>query len=57
MNDLSKSLDLEEKISDILLNLTSLSEDDIAALNYTPVPVANKFSNSEFLLKSKISGI
>ena len=44
MNDLSKSLDLEEKISDILLKLTSLSENDIAALNYTPVPVANKFS-------------
>lgn len=56
MNDLSKSLDLEEKISDILLKLTSLSENDIAALNYTPIPVANKFSNSEFLLKSKISG-
>lgn len=52
MNDLSKSLDLEEKISDILLKLTSLSENDIAALNYTPVPVANKFSNSEFLLIS-----
>lgn len=51
MNDLSKILDLEEKISDILLKLTSLSENDIAALNYTPVPVANKFSNSEFLLK------
>lgn len=56
MNDLSTSLDLEKKIDDILLKLTMLSEKDIAALNYAPVPVANKFSDSEFLLKNKISG-
>lgn len=56
MDDLSKSLDLEEKINDALLQLSNLSESNIVALNYTPVPVANKFSNTEFLLRTKVSG-
>lgn len=55
MNDLTENLDLEEKISDVLLKLSEVSEEDIAALNYNPVSIANKFSVSDLLLKTKIS--
>lgn len=39
-----------------MTRLTQLSENDVAELNYTPVPIAKKFSASETLLKAKIAG-
>ena len=56
LHDITTSLSLEKDISNLLLKLRFLSDKDIAQLNYDPVPIANKFDSSEFLLKAKISG-
>ncbi len=56
LNDLTTSLGLEKQIEDIIYKLTQVSEDELVELNYSPVPLAKKFSNSDSLLKNKIWG-
>ena len=56
MNDITESLVIEDQISVVINGLTKLTDEDLADLNYEPVPIANKFNSSELLLKIKISG-
>lgn len=56
MNDITNSLSLEDDIEIVINKLCSVSDEELAQLNYDPVPIANKFSRSDGLLKAKISG-
>lgn len=56
LHDATNTLGLEMEIEEVVKKLTKLLETDLAELNYEPVPIANKFTNQELLLKSKISG-
>lgn len=56
LHDATNTLGLEMEIEEIIVKLTRLLDSDLAELNYEPVPIANKFTNQELLLKSKISG-
>lgn len=55
LHDATTTLGLEDEINDIIAKLTTLHESDLEELNYNPVPIANKFTNHEFLLKSKVT--
>ncbi len=56
LNDMTLSLGLENEIGSVILKLTHISEKELAQLNYTPVPLTNKFASNELILKAKISG-
>lgn len=56
MDEAVKSLSLEEEIRTIINKLCTLSESEIAQLNYDPIPIPNKFDKGDTLLKIKISG-
>lgn len=55
MNDIINSMSLEDDIEIVISKLYSISDEELASLNYDPVPIANKFCDSEDLLKTKIS--
>ena len=55
LHDATNTLGLEAEIDEIVSKLSALSESDLAELNYDPVPIANKFTGQEFLLKSKVT--
>lgn len=54
LHDATNTLGLEKEIDEIVSKLSTLSEIDLAELNYDPVPIANKFSNQDILLKNKV---
>ncbi|MCM1131039.1 MAG: HNH endonuclease [Roseburia sp.] len=54
--DATKAMGLETEIEKIIDEIIHLSEKDMSSLAYTPVPLAKKFYDKEFLLKSKIAG-
>ena len=49
------TMGLELQIADVIKRVCSLREDEIAALNYAPVRLAQKFTANEWLLKNRIS--
>lgn len=55
LHDATTTLGLEDEIDNIVSKLSSLNEEDLAELNYDPVPIANKFTSQDVLLKSKVS--
>ena len=55
LHDATNTLGLEAEIEKIVSKLSNLSESDVSELNYDPVPIANKFTNQEILLKSKVT--
>lgn len=55
LHDITDNLNLEIGIDEIVSKLSCLSEEDLAELNYEPVPIANKFSSQEVLLKNKVT--
>lgn len=55
LHDTTSTLGLEIEIQKVVEKLTQLLDSDLAELNYEPVPIANKFTNQEVLLKFKIS--
>lgn len=56
LDSASDSLGLEPLIADVVQKLASLDEEQLGSISYKPVPIANKFSSKDNLLKSKISG-
>lgn len=54
INNAIRSLDLESNISIVISKLATVSERELASLNYNPVYLANKFENKESLIKTKI---
>ena len=56
LNEATATLGLEDQICEVLKRLTTVKESELAELNYTPVPVAKKFSESELLLKIRVEG-
>lgn len=54
--DITASLGLEQEIEQVIINITNLTSDELSALNYEPVPLANKFEPNELVLKTKIAG-
>ena len=56
LDDATKTLGLEDEIEYIVNNLASLHKNENAPLSYDPVPIVNKFTNAEIVLKSKVSG-
>ena len=55
LHDVTLNLGLEQEIADVVKNVCSLKEEELAKLSYTPVKLAQKFSANDSLLKSKIS--
>ena len=55
LHDATTTLGLEDEIDKVVSKLAALNETDLADLNYDPVPIANKFTNQDLLLKSKVS--
>ena len=55
LHDATITLGLEDGINDVITKLTTLDESDLEKLNYIPVPIANKFTNQEVVLKSKVT--
>ena len=55
LHDATNTLGLENDIDVVVANLSHILDYDLAELNYDPVPIANKFLNQEFLIKSKIT--
>lgn len=55
LHDATNTLGLEAEIEKIVSKLSTLSESDLAELNYDPVPIAKKFTDHEILLKSKVT--
>ena len=49
-------MDLESDISIIVLQLSNLSDVELAELNYDPVYLTNKFVDNESLIKRRIEG-
>lgn len=54
LTDISEMVVVEEQISLVIDGITKLTAEDVAELRYSPVPVANKFTASEFLLRNKV---
>ena len=54
INNAIRSLDLESNISVVISKVTTVSEIELASLNYNPVYLVNKFENNESLIKTKI---
>lgn len=52
--DISETAGIEDQISLVIGSITELTTEDMAELQYSPVPVANKFTPSEFLLRNKV---
>lgn len=55
LHDATNTLGLETQIEQIVAKLSHLSELDLEPLKYDPVPITNKFTGQELLLKSKIN--
>lgn len=55
LHDATNTLGLETEIDKVVSKLSTLSDSDLTELNYEPVPIANKFTNQEILLKSKVT--
>ena len=55
LNDITIGLNLEAEIKDVLYKLSTLSEEELCSLNYSPVKIANKLLPNEHLLKNKIT--
>lgn len=55
LHDATNTLGLETEIDKVISKLSALSDSDLTELNYEPVPIANKFTNQEILLKSKVT--
>lgn len=55
LHDATITLGLEDEIDKVVSKLAALNETDLADLNYDPIPIANKFTNQDLLLKSKVS--
>lgn len=55
LHDATITLGLEKEIAIVVSKLTTLNESGLAELTYNPVPVANKFTKQEILLKSKVT--
>lgn len=53
--DVTSSLGLEQEIEQVIINITNLTSDELSALNYEPVPLANKFKPNELVLKTKVA--
>lgn len=56
LNEVTATLGLEDQICEVLKRLTTVKEAELAELNYIPVPIERKFSDSEFLLKVRVEG-
>ena len=54
LHDATNTLGLESEIDEIVTRLSTLSDSDLADLNYEPSLIANKFTDQEVLLKSKV---
>lgn len=55
LDEATKTLGLEEEIACVIQNLSKMTPSDIAKLKYEPVPIANKFTDNDLLLKIKIT--
>ena len=55
LHDATNTLGLEAELDDIISRLRTLPESELAELNYDPVPLAQKFTNQELLLKTKVA--
>lgn len=56
LNESTFSLGLEDNIKVLIGKLVAITSDELAELNYDPVPLTNKFNKNEILLKNKIHG-
>lgn len=56
LENATATLGLEDGIRLVVQKLSSLPDDDLAELNYLPIPIANKFLPRERLLQAKVSG-
>lgn len=54
LESIADNLPLEDGIAEVISRLCTLSEDDFATLNYSPVTLAKKFDASDYLLKNKV---
>ena len=55
LHDATLTLGLEREIADVVNKISSLHEDELAGLNYSPVNLSKKFTAGETLLKMKIT--
>lgn len=54
LHEATLTMGLEQEIADVVKRVSSLHEDEIASLNYTPVRLTKKFTANELLLKNRI---
>lgn len=55
LHDATKTLGLEYEIEQVVKEICNISIDEYSELNYTAINIANKFTTSEILIKTKIS--
>lgn len=55
LHDATRTLGLEVEIEKVVLDICKLSQEDFSELSYTAINIANKFTASETLIKTKIS--
>lgn len=54
LHESTLTMGLEPQLADVVEKICTLHEEEVAALNYSPVRVTRKFSSDEVLLKNKI---
>ena len=55
LHEATLTMGLEEEIADVVKQVCSLHEDEMATLSYTPVRLTKKFATNELLLKNRVS--
>lgn len=55
LNEVTFTLGLENDISEVIKKICCLRDDEFSKLNYSPVPITNKFAMDERILKLRIS--
>lgn len=55
IQDITYSEQIHNEISAILTKIPTLIKEELAELNYEPIPLANKFEKADYLLEQKIN--
>lgn len=55
LHEATLTMGLEREIAEVVKKFSTLREEELAALNYTPVRLAKKFTDADFHLKNRIS--
>ena len=55
LRDATLTMGLEDEIAEVVRKFSSLHEDELAALNYSPVRLAKKFTSADFRLRNRVS--